>query len=528
VQVSLACVVLGACSAATYDRRAEDAANRLLHAEFEFAEQQRRESLVYPEQAAAPEPAAPGEESGDPIASSSAAEGEDLGQLTLPEAIELAIQGNRGYKSQVESLHLQASSLVGTRHSFTPLLSATLSYAFSDSVGSGNSSSSSLSGGLSQILRFGGNLSVSGSSSWSATNDDGLGGDIANSVGVSLSQPLLDGFGEEVTMEPLVQAERNLLYAIRDFEQFREDFSVDVADTYYGLAAQKKGIDNARRNLEGLEFARRKAEAFFDVGRVAETEALRARRSELDARDALNASIESYELALDRFKIFLGLPTSTRIDVIEEVPAFVEMTYDIDSAVQVALHNRLDVISERERLEDSERGFRFSKQALLPNLDLNLSWNAALDGLTDPANFETENESYSASISLDLPIDYVDEQIAYHSARIGLQRARRSHEEFLDNVVINVKSAFRGLERSKQSIDIQREQVRNSARFVRKAEIEFERGNSSNRDVVEAKEQQLAAENALIQNQVDYEIARLRLLRDLGILFIDENGLFRE
>jgi len=46
--------------------------------------------------------------------------------------------------------------------------------------------------------------------------------------------------------------------------------------------------------------------------------------------------------------------------------------------------------------------------------------------------------------------------------------------------------------------------------------------------VVEANQSLLDAQNSLINEQVNYEIERLQLLRDLGILFIDETGMGKQ
>ncbi len=45
----------------------------------------------------------------------------------------------------------------------------------------------------------------------------------------SYVQPLLRGAGQAVTLEPWTQAERNLLYAVRDFARFRQEFYVYIA-----------------------------------------------------------------------------------------------------------------------------------------------------------------------------------------------------------------------------------------------------------------------------------------------------------
>ena len=46
---------------------------------------------------------------------------------------------------------------------------------------------------------------------------------------LDLIQPLLRGGGRAVTLEPLTQVERNLLYEIRNFARFRKTFYVAIA-----------------------------------------------------------------------------------------------------------------------------------------------------------------------------------------------------------------------------------------------------------------------------------------------------------
>src|SRR5207253_3931533 len=45
-----------------------------------------------------------------------------------------------------------------------------------------------------------------------------------STLSMDLTQPLLQGGGKAVTLEPLTQAERNLLYSIRSYARFREQF----------------------------------------------------------------------------------------------------------------------------------------------------------------------------------------------------------------------------------------------------------------------------------------------------------------
>jgi outer membrane protein TolC len=435
--------------------------------------------------------------------------------VSLQESLEIAVKSNREYINRIETLYEQALGLYGVRHGFGPLLSTTLNTVLVGGPETPESLSGSVSAGVSQVFPWGGSVAVGVNASQLVIEDVSQHVKDA-SASITVVQPLLRGFGLEPGLEPLVQGERNLMYAVRDFELFRENFSIDVARRFYNLVQQKKELDNQRRNLEDVIFQRRQTEATFALGDVKELEVLRARRSELTSRNDLIAAEEDLRRALDSYRIFLGLSPDVHVDVKDEAPEFVEVTYEVQSAIDVALKNRLDVINRREQLEDSERSLRLAENAILPQLNLAASANDSDNGLP----------SYSAGLSLELPVDQTGERELIRRAEISHRQAIRNYDEFEQNLVVDIKSVFRELERRKESLQIQRELISDQERNVKIAQLLFDQGDNTNRDVVEAQQSLLDARNSLIREQVDYEIARLGLIRDLGILFIDEHGMW--
>jgi outer membrane protein TolC len=422
---------------------------------------------------------------------------------------------------------LQALSLSSSRHDFAPQLALTLGYLFDDPVDELHQNTNSAAFSASQILPTGGRLTLDASSTKGEAEDSSP--EYGSLVSLSLVQPLLRGGGHAVTHEPLIQAERSLVYAIRDFELFREDFSIDVARRFYDLVNRKQSIENQRVSLENNEFGRRQAEALFAVGRTTELDVLRARRTELTARNSLLEAQEDLHLALDTFRIFLGLPEGEPVDVQADSPAFTPVAYDVGSAVEVALRNRLDLLNRKEQLEDVERNVSLARNGLLPDLDLRLGTSYGTgDSLEAPFGGSLERANSSLSVTLGLPLDRFDERNAYRAAEIALGRARRDLDEFEDQLRVQIQSSFRELARRLESLEIQRQLIVDQTKNLRIAELRFERGEIPNRDVVEANQSLLDAQNALIDEQVNYEIERLQLLRDLGILFIDDTGMWKE
>ncbi|MFT4541712.1 MAG: outer membrane protein TolC [Planctomycetota bacterium] len=461
----------------------------------------------------------------------------------LERTLEAAFHTNREMISRRESLYLDVLSLMGSRHSYNPQISAMLSTTFSDSEEGLASYGATFSPSISQRLTHGGNLSLSGRTSWNARDgffleEVGEGVDARFeavdspdeydlSASFSYSQPLLRGFGYDVSHESLIQAERNLIYAVRDFELFREDFSINAAQQFYSLVEQKQSVANQHENIDISDFQLRKAQAMYDIGRGTQIDLFRAERTELQDRNSLIQAEQDFDLALDRFKIFLGIDIDTPIEIVDAQPPEILINYDTDSAVDIARKNRLDYLTRKQRLEDSERSLRLSRDGLRSDLNLNAGYSLSGDPDTSLSGASADDEAWSVGLNWDMPLDRVSERHSHRSAQIGHARAIRDFETFDETLEIEIKSSFRGLARILESIRIQETLIISQEKNLKKAQIDYEQGGD-NREVSDAQRALTSAKNGKIREQVNYEIARLRLLQDLGILFVDSQGMWKE
>jgi outer membrane protein TolC len=512
-------VCAGACTSDHYSRRSERQAHAILAQRHDEVLGAREAEALVP----APALVAPPEEA-LPDGLAAAPDAPPL-VLDLQRALALAYATNRDMLARREGLELQALSLSNSRHTFAPQLALALSYLLDENPRTDDLESAAARFSATQILATGAILRLDAAS---AGAEVGNGDPLYDSlIAVSLAQPLLRGGGYEVSHEPLIQAERNLVYALREFELFREDFSIDVARRYYDLVNRKQSIENQLRNLENNTFGRNQAEALFAVGRANELDVLRARRSELTARNGLLEAEEGLQLALDTFRIFLGLPEDQPIDVLPAPPDFTVIAFDLRSALEVARENRLDLRNREEQVEDVERGLRVARNALLPDLNLVLGAAYGTETTDSLGGGELDRTDATLALTFGVPLDRVRERNAYRANELLLARARRELDEFEDRLAVSIKSSFRELARRLESLEIQRQLIQDQTKNLRIAELRFEQGDLPNRDVVEANQSLLDAQNALIDEQVGYEIARLQLLRELGILFVGEDGMWK-
>lgn len=187
--------------------------------------------------------------------------GPGVPELTLPQAIELGCINSREFQTQLENVYLTALDLTFERFRFDIRYlglggqrpSSSLTY---QDDGNTNSLLGTSRIGISRLLPAGGQFVVelANNTLWLFTG--GNQSSTASVLSYSIVQPLLLGAGRHVNLESLTQAERDALYAVRDFARFRQVFFVSLvagggtgAGGYLGLLQQYQGIRNQRYNI---------------------------------------------------------------------------------------------------------------------------------------------------------------------------------------------------------------------------------------------------------------------------------------
>lgn len=455
------------------------------------------------------------------------AEPADAKVLTLKDALGVAVTSNRDFLAEKEGVYLSALALTKTRRDFGPVLGVTLGYLIQDGPYLDAANGLSATASVTKVLPTGAQAGLSVTSS--ETNTSGDGTDSADTtVALSVTQPLLAGAGREASHEALTAAERQVIYDIREFVRYREAFTIGMVRDYYALLSEKQVVENTKRDYELSIFLRRRAEARFDIGEVSALDKFRAQQQELEAKNALITRQQEYDSRLDEFKIALGMPLEARIDVQDEWPAMVPVRLKGPSAVLAALANRLDLRSEKQRTEDAERAARIAKNALLPELGLTAGWSVGTEEGTEDLGGDWDAGEYSVGLTLEVPIDKTQERNAYRGAMIALDRQKRAYALKEDRIRKEVRDALRQVRRLEATVGIQDTKRKLSERRLKNARYLFDEGSAGNRDIIEAQQDLLDAENAYVRALASYEVARLELKHALGLLFVNRDGSWKE
>lgn len=446
-------------------------------------------------------------------------------RIDLRAALRLAVEGSRELASEREQLYQQGLSFTATRFDFGPQLSSTIASVWTDRETGRGVLSLDGRAGVRQILPTGGSVAIDGGLGFDHFVGPASDGWTTNGA-VRLRQPLLQGAGYAVSHEAWTRAQRDLVYSVRRFELFRQRLAIDIARDYFGLTSQMQTLANQERTYQDAVFDRRKAEALFSVDRNDEQQVFRARRREIDTENALIDARAGYRRAIDAFRVRLGLPSSVTLDIVDTTPDFEPVDVDDDSAVRAALHNRLDLQSQAEQVEDVERQLAIAENGLLPDLNLDASY--ALDG-SGPQLDRASPHDWSSSIGLtmEVPLQRTRERNSLRATQIALDRARRDLLQQRDQLDIEVRDQLRQLRSIEQQRTLQTEQIEQEKKAVAVMQIRYESGTADNRDLLEARQALIQAENALIRLEVDHFVRRLELHRTLGVLFIDADGMWQ-
>lgn len=450
--------------------------------------------------------------------------------LNLDEALKTATEHSRQYLSQKEDLYLSALAATLERYRWSAILDGGISATVVRQGKEDRYGTSKLALGVVKKLAQGGEISADLATELS----EGFAGNVEDSywssVSVRFSQPLLRGAGKEIAQEALVQAERDVIYAVRDFARFRQTFVVDIAEGYYRVLEQRQVVENEWSNYQNLKSDRLRQELMAKAGRLRGIEVDQARQRELQGRNRWVLAKENYELVLDQFKITLGLPTDANVvldpaelnKLSEEELAPIDM--QPQEAIRVALSSRLDLKVSYDRLEDVSRRLKIADDNLGWELNLDLSAQASSRPRHDLTGLQFDEGTYSAGLALNFPLDRKAERNAYRQALISVERQKRSLSLKEDNIKLEVRRSYRKLRQAMESYRIQRMSVDLARKRVESTSLMLQAGRAITRDLLEAREALVEAENALARALVSYLIARLEFERDIGTLAPSDNG----
>ena len=233
----------------------------------------------------------------------------------------------------------------------------------------------------------------------------------------SFTQPLLRGAFRHVRLENLTQAERNLLYDVRNFARFRRRFYLDTSSSFLNLLTQVQSIRNAQVNIASLQLNLIEHQELLDLKMVSQIQVDQIFQEYQNGRLALLSSEQSLAASLDQFKFQLGLPPWVPLEIDESLltpfelvdPRLVEVQDKTQTLYEKLLQytptesSKSEIAPFQILLDSFEEYLKLHEQAaeLLPDIKLDLQkWQTRLKA-TDQGGL-TQNDQIDHKQQTDL------------------------------------------------------------------------------------------------------------------------------
>jgi len=470
----------------------------------------------------------------------------ESGVINLQQAVEIATNFNRDYQTQKESLYLSALSLTGTRYSYALQWFGTIDGTYTDDKSTGGTGrndyddvtietstgaqTAEKTGFLLDGVLFHAGIAIDWVRFLTGDPRTTLGSVLSGDVAV----PLLGAGAGKVARENLTQAERDVLYRIRSFNRYRKTFVVGIISDYYGVLQARDKVDITEASYKRLIDSTNQLKMEVEVGQKASSEADEAMQKLLSAENNLFTTQQSYEQALDRFKIRLSLPTDANIVLDQsELAALEEIgisqpEYTETDAMEMALVRRLDLANTRNALEDSARKLELAAEGLGVQLNLTGSAEVSSTEETKVSRLEFHRGIYSLGFAADLPLDRKAERNAYREALITMEQRQRGYDDESENVKLDVRQAYRDLAETGESYRIQKVGLELARRRVEEQKLLLEYGRGTIRLLLQTEDDLVQAQNDLTDALVKHTTAKMRFFRDIGILQVKPDGMWEQ
>jgi hypothetical protein len=275
----------------------------------------------------------------------SAAEQDNSPRLAFDDILRLALLNSREYQAQKEQLYRVALRLSLQEYEyqlkFAPFGNGTsVRYETRNSsldslsrlnIASGAQVETLLGCGTEFITRFANDVLLT------FNGPDGFAADISSELLFEMNHSL---FQTDARFERLTQAERNVVYAARDFARFRRTFYLQLAVQYYNLLRTYRQVEIDAQNYLSLVRVYSQREVEFAEGEVARVQIDQVEQNALAARSNLIGTCNSLENALDELKVRIGIPTETPINL--DLSELESLTLNDEVLVRLQLVRRVE------------------------------------------------------------------------------------------------------------------------------------------------------------------------------------------
>ncbi len=476
-------------------------------------------------------------------------------ELSLQEAIEIALQRNLQIQIEKVNLNSYENNVKASYGIFDPLLDIDLQLSSSKSPSAWQlqgadvyeSKRRSFSLKLSQYLPTGGTFVADWSNSRNETNSlfYFINPSYNSTFNLTLSQPILKNFGIEMAKKAEIKAKYNFNYNLSTFVGKIESKIKEVEEAYWDLFYFYNDLKVKEEALKLAKEFLSITEKRINVGLEAPINIYSAQVGVATREEAIIQAKSLYQLAQDRLRQLLHLEKENWDEelILLDEPILEEINLE-ESAYEIALTKRKELINLKWQKELALFSLREAKSNFLPSLNFNLSygysglggtyivrdsagniveiipggWSDALDQIKS-----FDYPTWAVGLSFSYPIGNRALKENLNNAKLNLESLKIQEDQLKELIYLEVREAIRNLNAAKQSLQAAKISKVLAEKNLEAERKRYENGLSTNYQLLLVQKDLSEAQSREIFAKVSLKKAQINYYHKLGILLEKNN-----
>ena len=419
-------------------------------------------------------------------------------QLTLPQAIDLALKQNRSLKlAQLDVVENEQKKEIA-RSAYFPRLK--------------NESTVLHVTELQQLVIPAGSLEIPGIAGPAPSKAAVIGqGDFMGyTSGTGLAQPLTQLF--KVHQENRAAA-TDIQTANEKLKAAENDVALKVSELYYGiLIAQLKG-EAAKAEADAAQVKLQENTSSVEQGSALEVVAVESRAADLDAKQMLlKQSLQVHDSTLELNNL-LGLPLNTKLQLSEQAFIATSSTASREECARIAREQSPDVRAAQQAVDRAKAELGAAKYTYVPDLTAfaRYSYQSGIPFLVH--NFGTFGVIFGYEL-----FDGGRRKAEIGEAHAMLSKAEVNLDKVEQEVAVEVEVTYDNVEQALTLVTLAEEVLKARTEGARLADSQFEQGAALASVRAEAAAKMSSAKASLLEANVGLSLAQAELKRVMGEL----------
>jgi len=339
-------------------------------------------------------------------------------------------------------------------------------------------------------------------------------------------KPLLRNGWFFANRAPLMIARRNLQQSQANFVAEVNNNVLQAVAQYWTVVEARGNLDVARSTMDAAEVTYKRDKRALELGALPPLDIYRSESQVASRRVQVIQNEYALKQSEDALRLTIGADQDPYFEALDleltekPDPEGELRTIDTSTALQLALTKRPEFDAARAALANDQTRIRLAHNHLLPELDLTGAYGSnglggtQFNGLGQKITSSSVNQlfgfnypTYYAQLSLSLPLKNRAAKAEMGTALVSRRTDLYTERQIREQVTLDVSNAVHELEQAKLSIAAGKDALDLAKKTLAAEQRKYDLGSETIFFVLEAQTELASAQLALLQAEVNYQLA---------------------